>query len=98
MSTPWVPPTMMGVRNSPMMGMNTKMQAVMMPGRICGSRMCRSAWSGLAPEVLRRLQLSEVEAFEGGIEGQRREREVDVDQHDEDADVVVDEQARSAHR
>ena len=29
--------------------MKTKMQAVMIPGRICGSRMWRKAWSERAP-------------------------------------------------
>ena len=43
-------------------------------------------------EILGRIQLGEVEFLERGIEGQRGEREVDVDQDDEDGEIVVDEQ------
>ncbi len=74
--------------------MNTKMQAVMIPVRICGSRMCRNAWSGSRAQVLGGVELGEVELLERRVEGQRREREVDVHEHDEDPDVVVDEQRR----
>ncbi len=74
--------------------MKTKMQAVMRPGRICGSRMWRNAVIGLAPEVLGRRQLGEIEALERGVQDQRRERDVDVRQDDERPEVVVDEQQR----
>src|SRR5207244_1081704 len=47
--TPPVPPTICGVRYSPRIGMNTKMTAVTIPGRICGMRMRRIATSGVAP-------------------------------------------------
>ena len=49
MSTPSVPPTSVGVRYSPSTGMNTKMQAVTMPGLISGSRMRTNAAPGGAP-------------------------------------------------
>jgi hypothetical protein len=49
MRLPWAPPTSVGVRNSPRIGMNTKMQAVMIPARIWGNRTWRNAWSGRAP-------------------------------------------------
>jgi hypothetical protein len=42
------------------------------------------------------MQLGEVELLERGIEGQGREREVDVDEDQEDARVVVDEEASRA--
>ena len=74
--------------------MNTKMQAVMRPGRICGSRTWRNASIGSRAEVLGSGQLGEIEPLEGRVQDQCRERDVDVDQDDERRDVVVDEQAR----
>lgn len=47
--TPRVPPTSCGARYSPRIGMNTKMTAVMIPTRTCGSITLRIARSGLAP-------------------------------------------------
>ena len=46
------------------------------------------------PQVLGRVQLGEVELLEGRVQGEGREREVDVHEHDEDRQVVVDEQRR----
>src|SRR3989304_5520947 len=40
-----------------------------------------------------RVQLVEVELRQGRVEGQRREREVDVEQDEPDTQVVVDEEA-----
>ena len=83
-----------GVRNSPRIGMNTKMQAVMIPVRIWGTQDVPERLVGPRAEVLGRVELGEVELLEGRVEGQRREREVDVHEHDEDPEVVVDEQGR----
>ena len=44
--------TIRGVRYSPSMGMNRKITAVTMPGRIWGSRMRRIAVSGDAPRSI----------------------------------------------
>ena len=44
-------------------------------------------------EVLGRVQLVEVELLQRRVEGQRREREVDVEQDEPDTQVVVDEEA-----
>ena len=74
--------------------MNTKMQAVMRPGRICGSRMCRNACDRPGAEVLGGRQLGEVEPLERGVQHQRGERDVDVHEDDERPEVVVDEQQR----
>ena len=80
--TPCVPPTTIGVRNSPMIGTNTKMQAVMIPAG--SGAAARGGSPGRAgPQVLGRRELAEVEPLQRRIQGQRREREVQVHQHDE---------------
>ena len=46
------------------------------------------------PEVLRRGELREVEALEGGVQDQRGERDVQVHEHQERPEVVVGEEQR----
>ena len=76
--------------------MNTKMQAVMMPGPDLGQQDVAERLVRPRPEVLGGVELGEVELLERRVEGQRGEREVDVDEDDEDAQVVVDEQESTA--
>src|SRR2546423_10347388 len=64
------PPTSAGVRNSPRIGMNTKMQAVMIPARICGRGAERDALPRGAPPARAPLDWGKSDFSRGG-EGAR---------------------------
>ena len=74
--------------------MKTKMTAVVMPGLICGSiTRAESADVGGA-KIPGRAHLSPVEPLERRVQRQRREREVEIHQHEDHGWPVIEEPAR----
>ena len=72
--------------------MKTKITAVVIPGRICGSRIAQDRRPRRRAEVHRRLELVPVEPLERRVQRQRREREVEVDEHEDHRRPVVEEE------
>ena len=78
--------------------MKTKITLVVIPGLICGSRILRIGGQRGRAEVHRRLELIPVEPLERRVERQRREREVEVREHEDHGGAVVEEERERVAR